>query len=163
MWEIDNLSQLLGFLYSVALGAVFCLVYDLFRAVRAEIKFGAAAVFAADILYSVICAVLCFCFLLSVTGGEIRFFVLAGAAVGFAVSRFTVSRILYFALTRTVRAVLFAFARISLVSGRFFALISRGFDFLLKKAKKICVFFQNTLKKYLKKQQSLLYTKRNRG
>ena len=25
MWEIDNLSQLLGFLYSVVLGIIFCL------------------------------------------------------------------------------------------------------------------------------------------
>lgn len=152
MWEIDNLSQLLGFLYSVVLGIIFCLIYDVLRAFRAEIKFGTAAVFAADILYSVFCAVTCFCFLLSVTGGEIRAFVFAGAAVGFTASRLTVSRVFIFVLRRTLRAALFLFNRISLVLGRFFTLISAKFDFLRKKAKKICLFLRNTLKKYLKKK-----------
>lgn len=152
MWEIDNLSQLLGFLYSVVLGIIFCLVYDVLRAFRAEIKFGTAAVFAADILYSVFCAVTCFCFMLSVTGGEIRAFVFVGAAVGFAASRFTVSCIFFFVLRRAVRAALFLFNRISLILGRFFTLMVAKFEFLLKKAEKICVFSKNTLKKHLKKK-----------
>lgn len=152
MWEIDNLSQLLGFLYSVVLGIIFCLVYDVLRALRAEIKFGTAAVFVTDILYSVFCAVTCFCFLLAVTGGEIRAFVFAGVAVGFTASRLTVSRVFFFVLRRAVRAVLFLFDRISLVLGKFFTLIAAKFDFLLKKAKKICVFSKNTLKKHLKKK-----------
>ena len=152
MWEIDILSQLLGFLYSVVLGIIFCLVYDVLRALRAEIKFGTAAVFVTDILYSVFCAVTCFCFLLAVTGGEIRAFVFAGVAVGFTASRLTVSRVFFFVLRRAVRAVLFLFDRISLVLGKFFTLIAAKFDFLLKKAKKICVFSKNTLKKHLKKK-----------
>lgn len=152
MWEIDNLSQLLGFLYSVVLGIIFCLVYDVLRAFRAEIKFGTAAVFAADILYSVFCAVTCFCFMISVTEGEIRAFVFAGVAVGFTASRLTASRIFFFIMTRAVRAALFLFDRISLVLGRFFAFIAARFDYLLKKAKKICVFSKNTLKKHLKKK-----------
>ena len=115
MWEIDNLSQLLGFLYSVVLGIIFCLVYDVLRAFRAEIKFGTAAVFAADILYSVFCAVTCFCFM-------------------------------------TLRAALFLYDRISLVSGKLFTLIAAKFEFLLKKAEKICDFSKNTLKKHLKKK-----------
>ena len=152
MWEIDNLSQLLGFLYSVVLGIFFCLVYDVLRAFRAEIKFGTAAVFVTDILYSVFCAVICFCFLLSVTGGEIRAFVFTGAAVGFTASRLTVSRVFFFVLRRAIRAALFLYDRISLVSGKLFTLIAAKFEFLLKKAEKICDFSKNTLKKHLKKK-----------
>lgn len=146
MWEIDNLSQLLGFLYSAALGVFYCWVYDMLRALRAEIKLSATAVFVTDILYSAFCAVICFCFMLSVTAGEIRAFVFVGAAVGFAVSRLTVSRFLFFAFTRTVRAVRFVFVRVSLCFGRFFAWVYSVFYFLRKKLQKISVFLRNTLK-----------------
>ena len=152
MWEIDNLSQLLGFLYAAVLGAFYCCVYDVLRALRAEIKLGTAAVFVTDILYSAFCALTCFCFMLSVTAGEIRGFVFAGAAVGFAASRLTLSRLLFFVFTKIVRAVRLVFIRVSLCFGRFFALTCSVFDFLRKKLQKICVFLRNTLKKHLKKQ-----------
>ncbi len=152
MWEIDNLSQLLGFLYSAALGGVYCLIYDILRALRAEIKFGTASVFVSDILYSLFCAVTCFCFLLSVTGGEPRAFVFVGATVGFAVTRLTVSRVWFFILSKAIWALRFIFARISALFARFFAVIDTGTGYLGKKVQKICVLCSNTLKKYLKKK-----------
>lgn len=152
MWEIDNLSQLLGFLYSAALGGVYCLVYDVLRGLRAEIKFSTSAVFVSDIFYSLLCAVSCFCFLLSVTAGEPRIFVFVGAALGFVLIRLTVSRLWFFILSKALRAARFVSGRISALFGRFFAVIGAGTDFLGIKIKKICVLSSNTLKKHLKKK-----------
>lgn len=152
MWEIDNLSQLLGFLYSAALGGIYCIVYDFLRALRKEIKFSTAAVFVSDILYSLFCAVTCFCFLLSVTGGQPRAFVFAGAAVGFISTRLTVSRILFFVFSKALGAVQFIFKRISALFSRFFTVITARMEHFGEKVKKICSLPLNTLKKHLKKK-----------
>ena len=152
MWEIDNLSQLLAFLYSAALGGIYCIIYDFLRALRKEIKFGTAAVFVSDILYSLICAVTCFCFLLAVTGGQPRGFVFAGAAVGFLATRLTVSRILFFVLSKALRAIQLIFKQILALLSRFFTVITAQTELLSKKVKKICGLTLNTLKKHLKKK-----------
>ena len=152
MWEINNLSQLLGFLYSAALGGGYCIVYDCLRALRREIKFGTAAVFVTDILYYFFCAVTCFCFLLSVSFGQPRAFVFAGAALGFIAARLTVSRFLFFVFSKTVRAVRFIFTRISAILKHFFSFIDSGIVVLGEKVKKICILSANTLKKHLKKK-----------
>ena len=152
MWEIDNISQLLGFLYSAVLGGIYCIVYDCLRALRKEIKFSTAAVFVSDILYSLFCAVTCFCFLLAVTGGQPRGFVFAGAAVGFLATRLTVSRILFFAFSKVLRGMRFVFKWISVIFSRFFTVISAQTEHLGEKVKKIYSLPANTLKKHLKKK-----------
>ena len=152
MWEIDNLSQVLGFLYSAALGCVYCIFYDALRALRAEIKLGTFAVFVSDVLYSLFCAIICFCFLLAVTGGQPRAFVFVGAAAGFAAMRLTVSRIFFFIFSKIIRSARLGYRWISALLGRFFGLISTGIDFLCQKVKKIFVLSLNTLKKHLKKK-----------
>ena len=152
MWEIDNLSQLLGFLYSAVLGGIYCIVYDCLRALRKEIKFSTAAVFVSDILYSLFCAVTCFCFLLAVTGGQPRGFVFAGAAVGFLITRLTVSRVLFFAFSKVLRGMRFIFKWISVIFSRFFTAISAPTERFGKKVKKIFILSVNTLKKHLKKK-----------
>ena len=92
MWEIDNASQITGFIYSVMLGAVFAAVYDVFRSLRKAVPHSTAAVFIEDILFSVICAFASFCFLLAVTDGGLRLFVFLGAVIGFFLFRVMVSR-----------------------------------------------------------------------
>ena len=152
MWEIDNLSQLLAFLYSAALGGIYCIVYDFLRVLRKEIKFGTAAVFVSDILYSLICAVTCFCYLLAVTGGQPRGYVFAGAAVGFLVTRLTASPIAALVFCKALRAVCFVFKWISALLSRFFTRITAQTERLGKKVKKIFVLSAITLKKHLKKK-----------
>ena len=148
MWEIDNLSQLIAFLLSVAVGCVFCLIYDIFRAVRKSFKQSGVAVFFEDILYSFICAVLSFCFLLSTTGGELRVFVFVGMGIGFSVCRFTLSRPIFSAMLFVLRFFRFLQGKIS----RLLSVITAATD---KCGGKIRIFFKfliNTLKKGLKKK-----------
>ena len=87
MWEINNASQLIAFLTSLAVGCVFCLIYDIFRAVRKSFKRNAAAMFFEDVLYSFICGVIGFCFLLGTTGGDLRAFAFLGMGAGFFICR----------------------------------------------------------------------------
>ena len=152
MWEIDNLSQLFGFLYSAVLGCIYCTVYDALRALRAEIKFGTVAVFVTDVLYSFVCAVTCFCFLLAVSMGQPRAFVFVGIGTGFVLSRLTDSRVFFIIFLKIIKAVCFVFKWASAILSRFFALIGAQTERLIKKVQKICVLSLNTLKKHLKKK-----------
>lgn len=152
MWEINNELQLLGFLRSVALGGLLCVFYDFLKAYRIAAKPSAVSVMVQDILYFCLCAPITFCFLLSVTNGEIRGFVFVGAVFGFILLRLTISGIL-------VKILVFVFKgglKISAVFNRgiynICVLIYRLFDkimlLLVKNLKKAA----NCLKKVLKKR-----------
>lgn len=152
MWEIDNISQLIAFLLSLAVGCVFCLIYDIFRAVRKSFKRNAAAVFFEDILYSLLCGVIGFCFLLSTTGGDLRAFTFIGMGAGFFICRLTLSRLFLPVLLFVIRVLRRVFGGISRVSAAVFSAIDRAF---CKCGEKIQIFFNflaNSLKKGLKKK-----------
>lgn len=155
MWEIDNLLQVINFARSLCLGVIFCLVYDILRAIRKLFDFSAVGVFFQDIVYSVFSAFVIFVFLLSITNGELRGFVFISVSLGFFLSRLTVSKIW----------VCFLKLIIGLIKSGFFT-ISKAFygcfDFL---EKNIAKFFQKSLKvlkKLLKSLCKLLYTKQDR-
>lgn len=93
MWEISLNHQIVTVLLSVFMGAIFCLLYDNFKAVRLYFHFKTFWVFISDILFFVLLALIEFCFLLSRTAGEIRGFVLATELVGFFLCRYTLSKI----------------------------------------------------------------------
>ncbi len=152
MWEISNSLQLLSFAYSVCLGVVFCLMYDVLRAFRRVASSKDFAVFVQDIGFSVIAAFLTFTFLLSVTDGEIRLFALFGIALGFVVARLTVSIIFF-------RVLKFVFSRLFLLYSLVFCNIYKGFDFLEQKGYEIFKKSGKNLKKLLKRVYGLLYTK----
>ena len=152
MWEINNASQLIAFLTSLAVGCVFCLIYDIFRAVRKSFKRNAAAVFFEDILYSLLCGVIGFCFLLGTTGGDLRAFAFIGMGAGFFICRFTLSRVFLPVLLFVIRILRRVFGGISRVSAAVFSAIDRAF---CKCGEKIRIFFNflaNSLKKGLKKK-----------
>lgn len=152
MWEINNSLQLLSFARAIGLGVVFCLAYDVLRALRKANNFETVTIFFQDAIFSVLAAFTVFAFLLSVTNGELRSFVLVGAALGFAVSRFTVSVVFLKVLTFTFSKILWLFSLCS-------ASLYSCFDFFEKNIKKICEKCRKTLKKLLKILKGLLYTK----
>ena len=75
-------QQVLCFLYSVALGGVFGIIYDIFRCLRVSFKNGTAAVCAEDIICFIIFAFLTFSFMLQYTDGKIRLYVILGEIIG---------------------------------------------------------------------------------
>ena len=83
MWEISNTSQAVSFLYSIILGILYALFYDIFRAVRIVKPQTAFSVFLQDLFYFFITAIVTFIYLLALTNGEIRAYVLVGILIGF--------------------------------------------------------------------------------
>lgn len=121
MWEIDIKSQLLGFLYFCCLGAFFCLLYDVLRAVRRVKDFSSNDVFLQDILYFLVITPITFCFLLSITNGQPRAYTVLGLIIGFIVWRVSFSRLLFKVLTKLFEII---FKLLSLVKRLFHSIFS---------------------------------------
>ena len=155
MWEINNSLQLLSFLRSVVLGIFLCVLYDFIKSLRLTVNFSDIAIFLQDLAYSLVASFITFIFLLSVTNGEMRGYVMLGISAGFILSRFTLSRLL-------CKFLKFIFGG----SKRLFGVISKGFygvfDLLTEKMIKICKKTLKTVKKLLKNLDSLVYTKTNK-
>lgn len=131
MWEISNSLQLLSFARSLGLGAFLCLAYDILRAVRRARESDTLTVFLQDIVFSLFSSFVTFNFLLSVTGGDVRAFVLFGLALGFALTRLTVSLVFF-------RVLKFLILRISALFSYICRSFYKGFDYLEQKVAEIC-------------------------
>ncbi|MEM1485950.1 spore cortex biosynthesis protein YabQ [Oscillospiraceae bacterium PP1C4] len=81
--EITIAGQTWMFLMSIALGAVLGVCYDVFRILRVAVDHPPFAVVIEDVIFSIICAVATFLFMISVDSGQVRVFVLIGEGVGF--------------------------------------------------------------------------------
>jgi spore cortex biosynthesis protein YabQ len=75
-------EQTLHFLQSILLGAVFGLLYDAFRITRIAVKTPRGVVFAEDVLFFMVCAILSFFFLMSTLDGQLRLFLFVGIGLG---------------------------------------------------------------------------------
>lgn len=155
MWEINNSLQLLSFFRSLVLGIMLCVFYDFIKSLRLTVNFSAVAIFLQDIVYSSVAAFVTFLFLLSVTNGEMRGYVIIGISAGFIMSRFTLSRLL-------CKFLKFIFGGIKMLFGSVSEWFYRSFDLLTEKMIKICKKTLKTVKKLLKNLIDLLYTKTNR-
>ena len=79
---ISLAGQTTAFLYSCALGAALCAVYDVFRAIRMFFLPGRILVAFLDILYFFLAAVFTFAFFMAVSQGEIRGYLYFGELIG---------------------------------------------------------------------------------
>lgn len=152
MWEIDIKLQLLAFLRSVGLGVIFCILYDVLRAIRKIGNSSDILVFAEDILYFLICAPITFCFLLATTNGELRGFVFFGIISGFLLMRITVSKYILNILIKVFKIIRKVFLLINHYFGVFIDLLVRIFT---QFSSTIAKFFKKALKivkKLLKKR-----------
>lgn len=155
MWEINNSLQILSFLRSILLGVLLCVLYDFIKSARLTVDFSDIAIFLQDIIYSCISAFVTFVFLLSVTNGEMRGYVILGVLAGFIIWRITLSRFL-------CKFLKFIFSGVK----RLFDVISNWFytefDLITEKIVKNCKKTLKTVKKLLKNLECLVYTKTNR-
>ena len=91
--QVENLQQILTFLYAVLLGGGLCLCYDFLRLRRMTGHVSVIRVFLQDLFFSILSAIVVFCFLLIRCQGIIRVYVFAGMIPGFILVRCTVSRL----------------------------------------------------------------------
>ena len=155
MWEISTSHQIINFGWSVVLGILFCVLYDVLRAFRKVISFSAVSIFFQDILFSLTVAFVTFTYLLSVTNGELRGFVFVGILLGFSLSRVSLSIVLVLFLKKLFSLI---YSFFSVVSNWFYA----TFDHLTENILKFCQKRVKDLKKLLKNTRKLLYTNGNR-
>lgn len=135
MWEIDNNFQLISFLISCGVGVVYCLIYDILRAIRKSTDVTDGTVFLQDIVYFIIISITTFMLLTALSNGEIRSYVIIGLILGFLLCFCTFSRI-------NLKILAFLFKNIYFLSNKVVSLINNLLD-------AICRFFNKTFKKTL--------------
>lgn len=80
-------------LWSLAVGAFLCVVYDLFRITRLRHKQNAVVLFISDFVYCIIAAITMTVLFFNLSYGRMRAYAFAFAIIGFLVWRVTVSRL----------------------------------------------------------------------
>lgn len=148
MWEIDNYLQLISFLRSLLLGAIFCGLYDIIRASRQIKALPYAIVFWQDFLYFIFISPIIFCFLLATTNGEVRGFIIFGITAGFFITRLLFSKILLKVFTFIFKILVCVYTFLN----KYFIKISLFFK---KTAEIITTKAKNILKKGKKAEKSL--------
>lgn len=98
-------SQILIFVYSLALGIFLGFAYDVFRIIRMVINSRNIAVFIQDVLYFILSGGVTFLFVLSVNSGNSRFYILAGEGIGWIAYHLTIGEVIYKCSNKTVNFV----------------------------------------------------------
>ncbi|MBO5210961.1 MAG: spore cortex biosynthesis protein YabQ [Clostridia bacterium] len=146
MWEIKNSFQLFSFAVSFLVGIIYCLIYDVLRAIRKTKQLPDTAVFLQDICYFILIAISTFIIFISLSNGEIRGYLLLAMALGFTACFVTLSR-----LTVKLFALIFKF--LNNLSEKLIDIINRFFDItasFIAKILKNCHIKLNNIKKILK-------------
>ncbi|MBO5200178.1 MAG: spore cortex biosynthesis protein YabQ [Clostridia bacterium] len=91
MREINFIGQITTFGYSLLLGALFCLPYDLMRTIELRFIKSRVAVFLLDISFFFLAGLFTFLFLQVTCSGEVRGFVFAGELLGFFLTKRLIS------------------------------------------------------------------------
>ncbi len=143
------------FLYSILMGVILSLLYDIFRVLRKEIGHKNIAVMIEDILFWALCTSLMFVFVYNINSGQIRAFVFVGAAIGCILYYLTISRFLINFLCIIIdvlRKIITAIFKIILKP--FIIIVVRPFHkiggFAMQKSKKHYRNFKNIFKFKLK-------------
>ncbi len=151
MWEIDNNFQLISFLISCGVGVIYCLVYDILRAVRKSTNVTDGMVFLQDIVYFIIISITTFMLLTALSNGEIRSYVIIGLMLGFLLCFCTFSKI-------NLKILVFFFSKLHFLCDWFVGLINamldaicRFFSKTIEKTRKLLNNIKKILKNYLKK------------
>ena len=137
MWEIHIKDQLLNFFYAIILGGFVCGYYDILYFLRTTFKFNKILVFLTDILFWCSLAVITFTFLLVVSNGELRLYILVGILTGFLILRKIFSSLFRKVLKRN-----------AIVISKIFKTLSKWFYKIFDKTE---TFVNNILKKCVKK------------
>lgn len=153
MWYINIAEQTITFLLSLVMGCVFCLLYDCFRILRIIKSYSKTAIFIQDVLYWIICAFLCCCFLIIRCSGEIRGYVLVGALLGWVVFRLTLSILILALAKHILRFARWLYSKITKPVKAFL-------KFIRKKCRAVSKFFKNKALKMWNKTKKLLKRKK---
>lgn len=86
-------QELMLFLYSVGMGVLLGMLYDIFRALRQIFPHRFVLVFVEDCVFFMIYSVLLMCFAVMFSRSQVRFYYAVGNIIGFALYYFTIGKI----------------------------------------------------------------------
>ena len=137
---LDNFFSLsdecLIFLYSIILGAVLGVVFDVFRVIRAVIPHNSFFVAFEDIIFMLIWTFSLVIFSVELSGGNIRFFCFVGSFLGFIIYFFSVGKI----VITFIRSVSSLIRRLlNAIFGRIYGFLRRCFVSVCQKVKSFFV------------------------
>lgn len=109
-------------LWSVAVGAFLCAVFDVFRLFRLRRKQNAVVLFICDFAFCIICSVVMSVLFFNLSYGRMRAYAFVFALIGFLIWRLTVSRLVMSLMQRIVTAV---FRILNLIKMRVYHVLKR--------------------------------------
>ncbi len=146
-------SQTKNFLFSLGFGVLIGVLYDILRVIRMSISSSKKALYVTDFIFVFVSSVATFLFCLTVTDGQLRFYVLFGEALGFLIYYFSFGIIAVKFSTKTVEKIKSFFKKFfRFVSAPFRKIFARVSGFVKKAASKS----RKSLKKSAKNAKILL-------
>jgi len=91
---ISVTEQFVIFLFSILMGVILGIIYSVFKVFRMIFKMSIVQVFFLDIFYFIFSSILTFLFIIAVSTGEIRLFIIAGEIAGFFIYYITLGNLL---------------------------------------------------------------------
>lgn len=144
-------TQAKGFLFSLGFGLIMGIVYDVIRIIRLSFTKSKAALIVADFLYVILCSLASFLFMLTVTDGQIRSFIIIGELTGFFIYYFTFG---FLAVKITSEAI----DKIKVKAKSFLLLVLKPFRKIFDSLhRKITAFSKKTSKKSKKLTKNAKY------
>ena len=125
-------------LISVIFGIVLMLVYDILRIFRRLVRHGTIALAMEDIIYWAACAIGVFAMLYWENGGQLRWFVLAGVALGMLLENAFVSPWIVKFFVKILRFILRILSKI-------FHIVEKPGKIAAHRGKKVLLFFRKQL------------------
>lgn len=153
-YQVDLGGQYYTTLISLLVGGALCLLYDVFRIVRMARRWSGIAVFFQDVMYCAVVSAVTYGMLLVRCSGVVRIYPLAGELCGFAVCRFTVSRLVMSAAKFIISAVKKVVAVVNKV---IFAPVLHFFGSIFAKIFTFAKKINYLLKNYLKETSVMVY------
>jgi len=146
-------SQTKNFLFSLGFGVLIGVLYDVLRVIRMSISQSKKALYITDFIFVFVSSVATFLFCLTVTDGQLRFYVLFGEALGFFIYYFSFGVIAVKFSARTVEKIKAFFKKIFRFISAPFRKIFAGVSSFAKKAS---AKSRKSLKKSVKNAKILL-------
>lgn len=151
-------KQLQYFAESILIGFLLCFIFDIFKILRLSIKHYYALIFLEDIMFFIISAVITYSFMVNVSFGQIRVFIITGELIGFILYRFLISKLV---ISTFLFIINISKAIVKFIFKKFFAPIGKImyklFSFIFKSIFNILVKQNKILKKLLKNIIDLVY------
>lgn len=151
--QIQALFPFLG------LGFLLGLIYDVLRLLRLSLSRSKRMLVVFDVIFVLLCAVMTFCFCLSIYYGELHLYMLLSECLGFFIYYITFDAF----FRKTADKVISFAGRLYGVFASVISLPLRFFIFILERNKKVFGLFGNKIQKKLKnllqKMKLLLYNK----